>query len=1202
MKRRTTKLIRVMRAGLIVFGVLITTAGTLLAENGYSQRLMGKKVTVSFSDVSLEKAIEKISKASQIDFSYNNKEVRKIKVHSSNFQETSVKEVLESVLAETPYSFRETEESIVVFKTKDQPAAMESLSNRPLITGQASSLNIKKDIVIKGQVTDSENSPLPGVSVLVKGTSEGSLTDENGNFKISVDSESGVLIFSYIGFQTREVPVGNNTSLTIALKEDTKSLSEVVVVGYGTQKKANLTGAVSTVDVDKTMQSRPVTDVGRALQGAVPGLTITTTTGDLGSSPQIRLRGMVGSLNAGNGAQPLILLDNVEIQSLLLVNPDDIQSISVLKDAASTSIYGSRAAWGVVLITSKSGKKNTRNQISYSANFSQSTPTNTPKLAPAADGPEYALLAAKRNNPSATTFGTVGMYFTDESIQKIRDWEAQYGGQDLGNEMVLGRDFDIKDGRLYFYRPWDAGDMYMRKWAPQSNHNLGFTGGNDKTSYNVSLGYMGQEGVLKEKTDLFKRYSGTFSINSDLNKWFSLNARLLLSKNVAESPFSFGGTTYDPLYYLYRWHSVYPYGTYEGKPFRNVVTEVQQANMLNYSSNFIRATVGGQFKLAKDLTIDANYTYSNTNDHLREVGGSVTAWNQWNGVPLKYENYTSATYDRVKYNSNWNEMHTFKAFATYSKDVEKHSLKFLAGMDLDLFKRWGQSSERRGLLDQTHGELPLATGDQYVDGFRGHWATQGYFGRVNYTFNDKILLEVNGRYDGSSFFPNNSQWAFFPSVSAGYVLTAEPFMSFSKPVLDNLKVRGSWGSLGNTDVGNTTFRPTMASSASNWWIGTSNMVTVATPSLVPPSLTWEKISTLDLGLDASLFNNRLAVTYDWYQRTTSDMITGGIVLPSSFGATPPRRNYGQMQTTGWEIALDWRQSLASGFNFSVGLSLSDFKEKITKFDGNLVNGNYKGKILGEIWGYETDRFFRNDDFQQNTDGTLITDAAGHYILKDGIPNQTKHEAGTFFYGPGDVKYKDLNGDGTIFTGSSSLDDHGDLKVIGNATPRYQYGIRLGADWKGFDLNIFMQGVGKRDLWASGSIFIPGNNPNDAMYAHQMDYWTPERQDAFYPRPTNTGQSNNTQNFLIQDKYLLDMSYLRMKSVNFGYRLPARLTQKIKMQNLRIYVNGENLFEFDNLNIPIDPEVDFRNSTIDRATFGRVYPYRRSVSMGLQLTF
>lgn len=1185
---------------MIAFGMLLTVAGSLLAENGFSQRLTNRKVTLEIGEATLEKAVEKIRKASHIEFTYNNNELRKIRVQAGAFTNAGLDQVLNTLLASTSYAYRETDNSIVIFKRRETALPAVPLHRNaevvtPTFTAEAA-------VRIKGKVTDNKGGALPGVSVTVKGTKRGTLTDQNGEFTLVDVKESDVITFTFIGFKPHEIVVGTRVDMQVILEEDIKGLDEVVVVGYGTQKRANLTGAVSTVEIDKTMKSRPVTDAGRALQGAVPGLTISTTSGDLGTNPQIRLRGLTGSLNAGNGAQPLILVDNVEIQSLQMVNPDDIESISVLKDAASTSIYGSRAAWGVVLITTKSGKKNSRSQVTYSNNYSFSTPTTTPKIADAAAGPEYALSAARRSNPAATTFATVGMYFTDESIQKIRDWQSAYGNQKLSNEMEMGRDFDIKDGRLYFYRPWDAEAMYMRKWAPQQNHNLGFSGGNDKTSYNLSLGYLNQQGVLKDKTDKFDRYNGTFSINTAVNKWLDINGKIMFSKSVFETPFSFGGTTFDPLYYLYRWHKVYPYGTYQGKPFRSAVTEVQQANMINTQSNFIRATVGGTIHVTKDLTFNANYTYSNTNTHVRDVGGTVSAWNQWNGVPLKYESYASASYDRVVYRSLWNELHTVKAFGTYEKSFDQHALKVIAGMDVDAYSYYSQSSERRNLLDMGMGELPLATGDQYVDGSRGQWATKGFFGRINYSWKDKWLLELNGRYDGSSFFPSGSQWAFFPSVSAGYVISEEPFMKPLAGVLNNLKLRGSWGSLGNTDVGSTTFRPTMASSNSGWWIGSTNMLTVNTPALVPRSLTWETISTLDFGFDARLFSNRLNIGFDWYQRKTSNMITSGIQLPSTFGATAPRRNYGAMQTEGWELSVDYNHGFSNGLNVNVGVSLSDFQEKITKFEGTLVNGNYSGKKLGEIWGYETDRFFTNGDFQQDAAGNLIKDANGRYILKDGIPSQAKHESGWFVYGPGDVKYKDLNGDGQIFTGSSSLADHGDLKVIGNTTPRYQYGFRLGADWKGFDVNMFWQGVGSRQMWPSGAIFVPGFNPSDAMYQHQMDYWTPENPNAFYPRPTNTGQSNNTQNFLIQSKYLLNMAYLRLKNLSVGYTFPKTLTEKIRVAKLRVYANGENLLTFDNLSIPIDPEVGFLTSASPAATFGRVYPYRKTVSFGLQLSF
>lgn len=1054
---------------------------------------------------------------------------------------------------------------------------------------------------ITGEVVD-QASHGPVIGATVKATNSlGTSTDAEGKFALTVPAGVKTLTISFIGYQSTTITLGAADNYKVSLPVDERSLEQVVVVGYGTQKRANLTGAVTTVDVGKTLHARPITDAGRALQGTVPGLTITTTSGDIGTNPQIRLRGMTGSLNASSGAQPLILLDNVEIQSLLMVNPDDIESISVLKDAASTSIYGSRAAFGVVLITSKTGKKNTQNRINYSNNFSWSKPTTLPTPADE-DGLAYTFETAIRTNPAATFASSIGMRFDPASIEKIKQWKKTYGGQDLGPEMVLGRDFEILNGAVYYYRPWNVNDLFIRDWTPQQNHNLNFTGGNDKTTYNISAGYMGQEGLMKVQTDKFQRVNLNLTLNSSVTDWLDLRSRVMLTRTDQETPFSFASVQYDPLYYLYRWNALYPYGTYEGKPFRNVVYEMQAAQMSDTKANYGRAALGGTFKLAKGLTLDADYTYTNNQAHIREVGGPLTAWNNWSGAPLKYETYTTS-YDYANYYSSWYENHTFKTFATYQKEVGAHSFKVMAGMDAETQENTSQSSKRNNVIDPQLGEVNLATGDQFAGSSHGDWATMGFFGRINYAYKNKLLLEANGRYDGSSYFPSNDQWAFFPSVSAGYILTEEHFMDDVKPVLSYLKLRASYGSIGNTDVGSATFRPSMTTSSSGWWTGSTNNLTVSAPAIVPPLLKWETIKSMDFGFDSRFKDGMFGLTFDWYRRTTSDMITSGVQLPSTFGAGAPRRNYGELQTTGWEVGVDFNHTFGNDLNITANLALSDFREKLTKFDGNTITGNYKGKYIGEIWGYETERYFTENDFQKDANGVLLKDGSGKYILKEGIANQKFLEGQTsawFWYGPGDVKYKDLNGDTAINNGRNTLAEHGDMRVIGNTQPRYQYSARVGANWKGFDLNIFFQGVGKRNLWAPSMMTIPGFNPGDAMYEHQMDYWTPTNTDAFYPRPSNTGQAAN-QNFYPQTKYLLDMSYLRLKNVSLGYTLPRKLVERAKLQSLRVYVAGENLWEKDNLFVPIDPEVDFRYSGIATATFGRNYPYRRSFSFGLQVS-
>jgi len=1061
---------------------------------------------------------------------------------------------------------------------------------------------IAQQITVTGKVTSTDG-PIPGVSVRVKTGTAVVQTDGNGAYSIKT-TKGDVLIFSFIGYATQERTVGDNTSVNITLVSDSKGLDEVVVVGYGTQKKANLTGAVSTVDT-KMLQARPITDVARGLQGAVPGLSITTQSGELGKNPRISLRGVRGSLN-GSGAQPLILLDNVEIESLQMVNPDDIESISVLKDAASTSIYGTRAAWGVVLITSKSGKKNMPSKISYTNNLSWSTPTTLQKVAKAADGATFALSASQRTNPNTTQPGVIGMYIDDIAIEKMKEWEQLYGGQDLGDEMVIGRDFELRGGKLFFYRPWDAADKYMKKWTPQQNHNLSVSGGSEKTSYNIGLGYLNQNGVLKVNPDEFNRYNISASINSSVNKYIDVRAKMFYTNTLTTDPFIFSTATIGPYYYLYRWPAFYPYGTYNGEPFRSAVTEVQQANMNKTKNGLSRIQAGATFKLIEGLTIDADYTYSSTNMHYNSIGGGTRGIDFWAGgaLPTVNPNYQTASYDYTLFASEWTDVNTGKAYATYNKNIKDHSFKVILGGDIEYYQKNYQSSRRNTLLDPGIGAISGAIGDQLVVGRNSHWATKGVFGRINYSFKNKYLLELNGRLDGSSSFPVNDHWGFFPSMSAGWILSEESFMKPLENTLSFLKIRGSYGSIGNQDVavkvnGVTNyypFIPTMDASASGWWIGSANQVMVGTPAAISRSLTWETVSTFDLGLDARFFKNEFGISFDWYKRKTTDMLSAGVTLPASFGTTAPRRNYGEMTTNGWELALDYNHTFGNGLKINLMGSLSDFQDKITKFANTTltVTGNYEGKTLGEIWGYETDRYFTEDDFSGK-------DANNKWILKSGIPSQSKYETASFFYGPGDVKYKDLDGNGVVNNGANTVDDHGDLKVIGNSTPRYQYGLRLGASWKGIDFDAFFQGVGKRDFWASGPIFVPGWNPLEASFEHQMDYWTPSNPDAFYPRPTNQALSNNSLNFLMQSKYLLNMAYLRAKNITVGYTLPNRISSKVKIDKVRFYLSGENLFEISNVGIPIDPEIDYTDAQTDAASFGRTYPYRKTLSFGIQLT-
>lgn len=1071
------------------------------------------------------------------------------------------------------------------------------LEYKTLDASLASFSEKKVQDAVKGQVTGADG-PLVGVTVSVVGETTSTSTGPDGSYTIQA-AMGATLRFTYLGYHSRDVVVSGST-INITLEEEDMTLDEVVVVGYGSQRRSNITGAVSTVDTEKTFETRPITDVGRALQGAVSGLSISTPSGDLGGDPTIRLRGVSGSLQTDGGASPLILVDGVEVPSLSMINPTDIETMSVIKDA-SAAIYGSRAAWGVILIKTKSGQRNTKPSINYSNNIAFQRPTTTPIIAGGAEGARVGLLAMQRTNPSLTGYDNLGTRYDEYAIEKMEEWERLYGGQNLGLEMVEGRDYEVKDGYLYFHRTWDAEDMFMRDFTPQQNHNLNITGGSEKINYNAGVGLVSQTGILKDNPDKYNRYNLNLGINADITDWLTGFAKVLYSASDVTKPYSFNGDVYEPIFYMYRWPRNFPYGTIDGLPMRNAVTDVAQANMNKRSLNMARFTFGGQATIIPGLTLDADYTYSQYINKFDINGGSVTGWDFWARTDFEYMTYTGAAHNRARKERTIRNRHVGNMYATYDKNFDLHNFKFMAGVNAELFESdniWGQ---RLGLLDQGYPQLGLATGEMSTSSGASHWSTLGFFGRINYDYQDKYLLEVLARYDGSSRFNRENVWGFFPAISAGYVISQEEFMDWSKPYLDFLKIRASWGSVGNQTVPTGLYLSTLSQAASDWVIDGVNQNTMTTPSIVSQDLTWETVTTREIGIDAAFFQNKFNVTFNRFRRTISDLITGGVVLPSSFGAPSPLRNFGEMQTNGWELEVAYNHSFDNGLSMRLAGQLSDFKETITKFDGQAqvrvdgTSSNYAGKTVGEIWGYETDRLFQVDDFIAHDDGS--------YTLKEGIPSQSYYETSEFQYGPGDVKYRDLNGDGVIGVGDGTVQDPGDRRIIGNSNPRYQYGFRADFGYKGFDLGFFLQGVGQRDVWAGGDFIVPGWRPAEAWYTHQMDYWTPENTGAFYYRPTDQGQSNTTLNHMPQTRYLLDMSYLRLKNLTFGYTLPAAMMDRAKISKLRVFFSGENLLEFDNLDVPIDPEIDYtEQGENDANTFGRTYPYRRTFSLGLQLTF
>ncbi|MDR2127137.1 MAG: TonB-dependent receptor [Prevotellaceae bacterium] len=1058
---------------------------------------------------------------------------------------------------------------------------------------------------------------IPGATVLVKETNRGDATDIDGNFSIQV-SKGQTLQFSAIGYTDQTIAVGDNDVINVTLQPDVSTLAEAVVVGYGTQRKENLTGAVATVDVEKTFNGKPVADVTKALQGITPGLSITYKSGNLGSGATVNLRG-IGTIIDGiaSAGTPLILVDGVATD-LTLINPTDIANISVLKDAASASIYGTRAAFGVVLITTKKGQKADKKvRVNYSSNFAFSKPSNLVEFVDPETELPVLIQAAARTNPGARS-ESFGMYH-DVLLPKIKEWKQKYANNRTGKEMVYGEDWEIIDGRAYTYRIWEPHEEMLRSWTPTQNHNLLIQGNvGEESSYMVSLGYMEQSGFMKIKTDKLKRFNTNISFDTKLAKWLKASFNVQFARKNHEEPYNYydgGGLNVSGSngyfgYYL-RWGQYFPYGTYEGKYFRHAPGYMNAANMNSLQTDLMRLNTN----LVADITSDLkfNVEYSFTTERVDRVinGGTVQLLDFWSpgwdvnnviGTAYKYVVAAGNAHDKVALGNSNNQNHVLNAYLTYTKQLgEGHNLKVTAGSNIEDNEFRRMYAERRNVMDASLIDISLTNGDQYVTSTwnflkpaHSEYAIAGFFGRINYDYKRKYLLEVNARYDGSSKFPVGHLWGFFPSASVGYRVSEEAFMQKVKEIANEIKIRASVGSIGNQNVASNAFRPMMTSGTAEWIVGTSYPFSVLAPGLVDPNLTWETVTTYDIGLDIQFLKNMVGLSFDWYQRTNSDILTTGKTLPQSVGASAPLTNTGELRTRGYEISANFNYSFNKDISVYAVATLSDYKTVVTKYNNpaKTLGSFYEGAVVGDIWGFETDRLFQEDDF--NPDGTF----------KTGIPLQNKLIAGNFKYGPGDVKYKNLNGDNEISPGAKTVDDPGDMKVIGNSTPRYEYSIRIGGSFYGFDIDIFFQGVGKRDYWANSDLVLPFYNRTDALYGQQLDYWTSTNTNAYFPNPYVGHASNaigayapGSNNFVAQTRYLLNMAYLRLKNLTIGYTLPVSLTQKIGVDKVRVYFSGQNLFEIKDSRLPVDPEI---NET--EAQWGRTYPYPRTVSLGLQVNF
>lgn len=1034
---------------------------------------------------------------------------------------------------------------------------------------------------ISGTVVDGAGIPVIGANVVQKGTTNGVITDIDGHFTLEVPDNT-TLEISYIGYITQTVPVGSQSRIQVTLREDTQKLDEVVVVGFGTQKKVNLTGAVSSVS-SETFEGRSVSNVSQALQGALPGLNIQQSQGYLDASPSINIRG-VGTIGDGSSGSPLILIDGME-GDMNRLNPQDIETVSVLKDAAASSIYGSRAPFGVILITTKKGKAG-KLSVNYNNSFRWSKATDMPRSADA-----YSF--ATYYNEAATNAGKAG-HFSAERLQKIRDF--------MDGKLKGGIDPDVNNptrwADLYDqgYGNTDWIGLLFDDTVFSQEHNLSISGGGEKVQMYASVNYLDQGGYMRLNPESNQRVATNLKVTSRLNDYISLNYNMRFNQIDYEKPTYLTDNlftnlsrqswptliAYDPNGYLYE------YAT-PALRLRDGGQTRKKSNETTQQLNLVIEPLKG-WKIIGDVNYQL-YHERNHAEYQKVYNHDV------NGVP--YQETLGGSNSSINESFKGTKYLNINAYSEYQKEWAGHDFKIMAGMQSEQFWQDDLSAGRLGIIVAGTNVLDATSGNDSsgeavpptVGGSLNKWATAGFFGRLNYAYKNRYLLEANLRYDGTSRYRSDQRWKLFPSFSLGWNMANEAFFAPLTEHISTLKWRVSYGVLGNqnTEVWYPTYLTMpIGSSNSAWLINGNQQNTASAPGLISATMGWEMVKSINAGLDIAVLDNRLNGSFEWFSRKTEDMIGPAPEMPSILGAAVPKTNNTSLRTNGWELTVSWRDRLENGLGYKVAFNLSDARTKILEYPNHTgtVTSYYAGKEMGEIWGFETIGIAKT---QEEMDRHLAS-----------LPNGGQNTMGNN-WAAGDIMYRDLNGDGKIDWGSTTYEDLGDMKVIGNDTPRYLFGLNLSMDYKGFDFSAFFQGVMKRDYFTSSLDFWGANSIwHSAFYEQHMDYFRNDENhplglnlDGYYPRPL----FDTSKNKHAQTRYLLDASYIRLKNVSLGYTLPKALVNRWKLQNLRVYVTGENLWTGTSLTNLFDPE------TISSDPAGMVkYPLSSVYSFGLSITY
>ncbi|GGC61589.1 SusC/RagA family TonB-linked outer membrane protein [Pedobacter quisquiliarum] len=1049
---------------------------------------------------------------------------------------------------------------------------------------------------ISGKIVDEKGAPLPGASIRIAELNIVVQSNADGVYTFDVAPGSYTLTASFISYtsstQTKvAVRAGQTTPLNITLTAETGTLNEVLVVGYGTQKRENLTGAVTQV-TSKVLENRSVANLAQGLQGVIPNLNLSIADGRPTQSPAFNVR---GTTSIGQGGSALVLIDGIEGDPGR-INPNDIASVTVLKDAASAAIYGARAAFGVVLITTKNPAKE-RTSISYSITQSIKTPTTVPDYV--SDGYTFASMF----NEGWSAWNDYSQ--TPQNINKTVKFSPAYLEElkRRSENPNLPKTEVNAAGEYVYYENTDWYDELYKDNTSATEQNISLSGGSGKTDFYISGRSYKQDGLFRYNSDDYEMLNLRAKGSIQLYPWLKVYNNADYSASKYHTPVNVGegggiwrniadeGHTVAPMFN--------PDGTLTFSSAYTVGDLWYGKNGIDMDNKVFRNTTGFSTSFFEDkFRIKGDFTFQNTdNDQSRKR------------VPVPYSRkpgvieYVGLNYnDLQKLDRNTQYMVT-NIYAEYEPKIsEHHYIKVLAGYNYEQSTYKRLEALRNGLIFEDANDINLALGQSIqTSGGYEQWAILGGFYRLNYAFKDRYLVELNGRYDGSSKFPDNQRYAFFPSFSAGWRVSKEPFWKINPNVITDLKIRASYGSLGNGNIASYAFQEKFGISQSGRVLNGVRPQQTSQPGVIPDGLTWETSTTQNIGLDIAFLNNRLNFSGDAYTRKTTDMFTVGMTLPAVFGIGVPKGNYADLRTTGWEANVTWNDRLDVGgspLSYSVRLTLADYKAKILKYNNpdQRLSDYYAGQTVGEIWGFETDGFFLSEADVANSPSQILYKSS----------NTSKSL-------PGDVKFRDINGDGVINNGDNTVGNPGDRKIIGNSTPRYTYGIALGADWKGFFFSTFFQGVGSMDWYPgteNGTFWGQYNRPYNKIPTSQLgNIWTPENPNAYFPRYRGYIAQNGSGTLAqAQTKYLQDVSYIRLKNLQLGYTLPQTFVKKAGLSNVRVFLSGENLWSSSPL-YKVTKDLDIENIGRSDAILtdggsgnGNNYPILKTFSLGLSATF